>query len=108
MLLGIIGPRRLACCPTYVTALMLADDLGVLQVKKGPLAETSPMLSDISGVPTWTKVSCCACFACCASHLAEPVPRAAQAKACGLTSKVELSKGLCLHAWEVLSVHADL
>ena len=32
---------------------------GVLQVKKGPLAETSPMLNDISGVPTWTKVSSC-------------------------------------------------
>ncbi|CAK0782979.1 hypothetical protein CVIRNUC_006174 [Coccomyxa viridis] len=29
----------------------------VKQVKKGPLAETSPMLNDISGVPTWTKVN---------------------------------------------------
>ena len=36
---------------------MLIND--VLQVKKGPLAETSPMLNDISGVPTWTKVSSC-------------------------------------------------
>ncbi len=26
------------------------------QVKKGPLAETSPMLNDISGVPSWEKV----------------------------------------------------
>lgn len=26
------------------------------QVKKGPLAETSPMLNDISGLPSWTKV----------------------------------------------------
>lgn len=26
------------------------------QVKKGPLAETSPMLNDISGVPNWGKV----------------------------------------------------
>ena len=25
------------------------------QVKKGPLAETSPMLNDISGVPSWVK-----------------------------------------------------
>ena len=29
---------------------------GCLQVKKGPLAETSPMLNDISAVPTWSKV----------------------------------------------------
>ncbi|KAK9866070.1 hypothetical protein WJX84_011392 [Apatococcus fuscideae] len=29
----------------------------VLQVKKGPLAETSPMLNDISGVATWSKVN---------------------------------------------------
>lgn len=27
-----------------------------MQVKKGPLAETSPMLNDISAVPTWSKV----------------------------------------------------
>ena len=27
-----------------------------LQVKKGPLAETSPMLNDISAVPSWAKV----------------------------------------------------
>ena len=26
------------------------------QVKKGPLAETSPMLNDISAVPSWAKV----------------------------------------------------
>lgn len=25
-------------------------------MKKGPLFETSPMLNDISGVPTWAKV----------------------------------------------------
>ena len=35
---------------------MLTHAAGVLQVKKGPLAETSPMLNDISGVPTWSKV----------------------------------------------------
>ncbi|KAK9806558.1 hypothetical protein WJX73_000697 [Symbiochloris irregularis] len=29
----------------------------VRQVKKGPLAETSPMLNDISGVPSWNKVN---------------------------------------------------
>eukprot|EP00887_Chlorella_sp_A99_P005770 scaffold1.g5770.t1 len=29
----------------------------VKQVKKGPLAETSPMLNDISGVPTWSKIN---------------------------------------------------
>ncbi|GIL75589.1 hypothetical protein Vretimale_15187 [Volvox reticuliferus] len=29
----------------------------VKQVKKGPLGETSPMLNDISCVPTWTKVN---------------------------------------------------
>ncbi|BDA45850.1 Serine/threonine-protein phosphatase 2A activator [Coccomyxa sp. Obi] len=29
----------------------------VKQVKKGPLAETSPMLNDISGVPNWGKVN---------------------------------------------------
>lgn len=29
----------------------------VMHVKKGPLAETSPMLNDISGVPTWSKVN---------------------------------------------------
>ena len=28
-----------------------------LQVKKGPLAETSPMLNDISAVPSWAKVT---------------------------------------------------
>ena len=28
-----------------------------MQVKKGPLAETSPMLNDISGVAGWAKVS---------------------------------------------------
>ena len=31
-----------------------------VQVKKGPLAETSPMLNDISGVATWSKVGCLA------------------------------------------------
>lgn len=29
----------------------------VQRVKKGPLQETSPMLCDISAVPTWTKVN---------------------------------------------------
>ena len=29
------------------------------QVKKGPLAETSPMLNDISAVPSWSKVGAC-------------------------------------------------
>ncbi|KAK9828967.1 hypothetical protein WJX72_003113 [[Myrmecia] bisecta] len=29
----------------------------VKQVKKGPLAETSPMLNDISGIATWSKVN---------------------------------------------------
>lgn len=29
----------------------------VKKVKKGPLQETSPLLNDISGVPTWEKVS---------------------------------------------------
>ncbi|KAI8469681.1 MAG: PTPA-domain-containing protein [Monoraphidium minutum] len=29
----------------------------VKQVKKGPLFETSPMLNDVSGVPTWSKVN---------------------------------------------------
>ena len=33
----------------------------VLQVKKGPLAETSPMLNDISGVPGWSKVRILRC-----------------------------------------------
>ena len=28
----------------------------VKKVKKGPLQETSPLLNDISGVPTWEKV----------------------------------------------------
>lgn len=27
------------------------------QVKKGPLFETSPMLNDVSGVPSWSKVN---------------------------------------------------
>lgn len=29
----------------------------VRQVKKGPLAETSPMINDISGVSTWSKIN---------------------------------------------------
>ena len=29
----------------------------VKQVKKGPLHETSPMLNDISQIPTWAKVA---------------------------------------------------
>lgn len=29
----------------------------VKSVKKGPLGEHSPMLNDISGVPTWAKVA---------------------------------------------------
>ena len=29
----------------------------VRRVKKGPLAETSPMLNDVSGVPSWGKVN---------------------------------------------------
>jgi serine/threonine-protein phosphatase 2A activator len=29
----------------------------VKKVKKGPLQETSPMLTDISGVPSWNKVN---------------------------------------------------
>lgn len=29
----------------------------VKSVKKGPLAETSPMLNDISGVVSWSKAS---------------------------------------------------
>ena len=36
------------------------DVVPVVQVKKGPLAETSPMLNDISGVPGWSKVRSCA------------------------------------------------
>lgn len=35
----------------------------LLQVKRGPLAETSPMLNDISAVPTWSKV-CYLSFVC--------------------------------------------
>ena len=35
------------------------------QVKKGPLAETSPMLNDISGVPGWSKVRRQQCNTCC-------------------------------------------
>jgi serine/threonine-protein phosphatase 2A activator len=37
--------------------LYLAAVLFVQRVKKGPLHETSPILNDISGVPTWTKVN---------------------------------------------------
>ena len=36
--------------------LEVNDGVGSAQVKKGPLAETSPMLNDISGVPNWAKV----------------------------------------------------
>ncbi len=32
------------------------QDRLLIQVKKGPLAETSPMLNDISGIATWSKV----------------------------------------------------
>lgn len=32
------------------------------QVKKGPLQETSPMLVDISGIPTWSKVRAATCL----------------------------------------------
>ena len=32
-----------------------------LQVKKGSIAETSPMINDISGVPKWDKVSVAVC-----------------------------------------------
>lgn len=33
------------------------------QVKKGPLAETSPIIYDVSTVPTWAKVSIsCSCL----------------------------------------------
>jgi serine/threonine-protein phosphatase 2A activator len=37
--------------------LYLAAVRFVLRVKKGPLHETSPIINDISGVPTWTKVN---------------------------------------------------
>jgi len=37
--------------------LYLAAVRFVQRVKKGPLHETSPILNDISGVPTWTKVN---------------------------------------------------
>jgi serine/threonine-protein phosphatase 2A activator len=37
--------------------LYLAAVRFVRQVKKGPLGETSPMLSDISGVPSWSKIN---------------------------------------------------
>ena len=40
-------------------ALDELSSVHVVQVKKGPLAETSPMLNDISGVPTWDKVAPC-------------------------------------------------
>ena len=39
-----------------------------LQVKKGPLAETSPMLNDISGVAGWAKVRPMLLLHCRAPH----------------------------------------
>ena len=39
----------------------LSPLLVCLQVKKGALAETSPMMNDISGVPKWEKVSDAVC-----------------------------------------------
>ncbi len=38
------------------------------QVKKGPLAETSPMLNDISAVPSWSKVGALAAARMLALH----------------------------------------
>jgi hypothetical protein len=38
-----------------------------LQVKKGPLQETSPMLCDIAQVPNWVKV--CAQFTCACNSI---------------------------------------
>ena len=34
------------------------------QVKKGPLQETSPLINDISGVPSWEKVGSVSCLLC--------------------------------------------
>lgn len=57
-----------ATCADHICIVLAScrDDLPrfvghdcLLQVKKGPLAEMSPMLNDISAVPTWSKV----CFA---------------------------------------------
>ena len=49
VLLQCICPALSACVPCVVA-------WRCKQVKKGPLSETSPMLNDISGVPTWNKV----------------------------------------------------
>lgn len=39
------------------SALTRIDAANCLQVKKGSLHETSPMLDDVSGVPHWQKVN---------------------------------------------------
>lgn len=44
-------PDPLPRTPRHLAALASCR-----QVKKGPLGETSPMLNDISSVPTWAKV----------------------------------------------------
>lgn len=41
-------------CMSY---LQLSNYQRHSQVKKGPLFETSPMLNDVSGVPSWSKVN---------------------------------------------------
>ena len=66
------GSAQLLNHPTLRTGAIHRDDLlaahgddylyldavrFVRRVKKGPLAETSPMLNDISGLPTWGKVN---------------------------------------------------
>lgn len=43
---------------------LLVYCFGCLQVKKGPLSETSPMLNDISGIHLWSKVSPCRLHLC--------------------------------------------
>ena len=50
--------RRSLRLPTSATTAaweLWHDCAHAWQVKKGPLAETSPMLNDISAVPTWEK-----------------------------------------------------
>lgn len=50
------GVLAMCICLGSTSDFWISSSDGLLQVKKGPLAETSPMLNDISAVPTWSKV----------------------------------------------------